>query len=251
MPIGTLPIVPYNAPITQNARKLQSTNQYFNQLHPLRNVTVHDDTDMRLLSEDPFFLLTNLFTTSALSSAQLLNYLSESITECRTIDTELLNVKLERLRHSVSIIHRVELSITENLHWIRQGGSAEWPKARTTETSARKTLLQCRLQEDHEHLLQRCSIMRRDCESATSLLVSCSQLLCAKQGIAQASEVRHLTKLATFFLPLGFAATAFGMNIKELQCFPSLWVFVLVAMCMSLFTITVIYIPSRKRKNLP
>ena len=258
MPIGTLPIVPYNAPITQNqlgykgrrdSRDTQSTSSFYGQFHPLRNVVVQDDIDMRLLSEDPFFLLASLFSTSALSFVQLLNYLSESIAECRTIDAELLNVKLERLRHCVSIIHRIELSLTENLHWIKQGGCVEWPQARSTDTSTRKALLQQKLHEDHEHLLQRCSIMRRDCESATSLLVSYSQLLCAEQGIVQATEVHHLTKLASFFVPLGFAASAFSMNIRELRGFPSVWVFAVVAVGISLVTFAVLYWSSRGTKK--
>ncbi|KAF2806255.1 uncharacterized protein BDZ99DRAFT_465902 [Mytilinidion resinicola] len=195
---------------------------------------------MRLLLEDPFFLLASLLTTVALSFVQLLNYLSENIAEYRTINTELLNVKLERLRHSVSI-HRIELSLTENLHWIQQGCCVEWPKAASAETSSRKALLQRKLHEDHEHLLQRCSIMRRDCESAASLLLSYSQLMCAEQGISQADEVHRLTKLAYFFVPLGFVTSAFGMNIKELQKFPSLCVFAIAAVSISSVSFAAMY----------
>ena len=258
-PIGTLPIVPYNAPLTQSQLEYQGRrdsqetecgSRSSGQFHPLRNVVVQDNIDMRLLSEDPFFLLASLLTTSALSFVQLLNYLSESIAECRTINTALLNFKLGRLRHCMSIIHRIELSLTENLHWIKQGGSVKWPKARSADTAARKTLLQQQLCKDHEHLLQRCSIMRRDCESATFLPVSYSQLLCAEQGIAQAAEVHRLTKLASFFVPLGFVASTFSMNINELQNHPSVWVFFVIAIGISSATFAIIYWSSRQTKKL-
>lgn len=258
IPATTLPIVPYNAPITKNsveykgqhdARGIQSTSSVYGQFHPLRNVIAQDDIDMRLLLEDPFFLLASLFPMSVLSFVQLLNYLSESIVECRTIDAKLLDVKLERLRHDVAIIHRIELSLTENLYWIKQGGCANWPKAASTETSTRKALIQKKLREDHEYLLARCSIMRRDCESATSLLVSYSQLLCAEEGISQAAEVHQLTKLASLFVPLGVVTSAFGMNVKELDKMPSIWVFAIFAVCISLASFAVMYWSSWKRKK--
>jgi hypothetical protein len=43
----------------------------------------NDETDMLLLSSDPFFLLASLFTKSALSFSQLLNYLSVSVARYR------------------------------------------------------------------------------------------------------------------------------------------------------------------------
>jgi hypothetical protein len=193
---------------------------------------------MQLLSEDPFFLLASLFTTSALSFVQLLNYLSVSITEGRSTEISLLDVKLERLRHCVRIIYRVESALAENLQWVAQGGCSTWPKARPgTNTAARKEALQTRLRTDHEALQRRCVIMRQDCESAMVFLVSYSQLLCGEQGIAQAGEVARLTKLASFFVPLAFVTSVFGMNVKELQeNFPSIFVFVVAAVVISLAT---------------
>jgi Mg2+ and Co2+ transporter CorA len=199
---------------------------------------VHDETDLQLLSEDPFFLIASLFTTSALSFVQLLNYLSVSIAECRSTESALLDVKLERLRHCVSIIYRVEFALAENLRWIARGGCSTWPRAQPgTDTAVRKEALQTTLQTDHEALQQRCVIMRRDCESATMFLVSYSQLQCAERGIAQASEIQRLTKLASFFVPLASVTSAFGMNVKELQQhFPSIWVFSATAVVISVAT---------------
>ncbi|KAI1391823.1 uncharacterized protein F4822DRAFT_106251 [Hypoxylon trugodes] len=272
--VGTVPIVPYNAPITPKpfeyhhaARNTspssspslppENTNNHnrsgcsssaasFGQLHPPRNIVVHDEIDMRLLSEDPFYLLACLFTTSALSFVQLLNYLSVSVSECRSTEISLLNVKLERLRHCVRIIHRVESALDENMHWIIQGGCASWPRVRPgTDTAARKAALQTRLRTDHEALHQRCIIMRQECDSAMLFLVDYSQLLCGERGIAQEGEVHGLNKLASFFVPLAFVATLFGMNVKELQGNSvSLWTFVTVAVVVSAATYATIFWPT-------
>lgn len=154
MPVGTLPIVPYNAPITQNnleyngrrdSRETQSTRGSYGQFYPLRNIVVQDDIDMRLLSEDPFFLLASLSTTSALSFVQLLNYLSESIAESGTTDTEMLEVELERLQHSTSIIHhpsyrtvahgKPALDQTRRLRRVAQGSFYRYFNAQGTPTT--------------------------------------------------------------------------------------------------------------------
>ncbi|OQU96853.1 hypothetical protein CLAIMM_02878 [Cladophialophora immunda] len=240
-PIGTVPIVPYNAPITsepfhrrlaarQSSRegspsplpspdnKTSINGPSFSQLHPLRNIVVHDETDMQLLSEDPFFLIASLFTTSALSFVQLLNYLPRDLP-------------------------RVEFALAENLRWIAQGGCSTWPRAQPgTDTMVRKEALQTTLRTDHEALQQRCVIMRRDCESATMFLVSYSQLQCAERSTAQASEIQRLTKLALFFVPLAFVTSAFGMNVKELQQhFPSIWVFSATAVVISVATYSAMF----------
>ncbi|KAI1740717.1 hypothetical protein F4680DRAFT_417589 [Xylaria scruposa] len=266
--VGTVPIVPYNAPITSSpldygrasccppseADTLYFSNNNndnnnnmaaasFSQLHPPRSIVVYDEIDMRLMSEDPFFLLASLFTTSALSFVQLLNYLSVSIAECRSTNIALLNVALERLRHCVRIIHGVESALSENLHWISRGGCGTWPRTRSgTDTASRKEQLQARLRADHEALQQRCVIMRQDCESAMVFLVSYSQLLCGEQGIAQAGEIHRLTKLASFFVPLAFVTSAFGMNVKELQeTLLSFWVFIVAAVVVSAATYTAMF----------
>ncbi|KAF5706317.1 hypothetical protein FMUND_11682 [Fusarium mundagurra] len=216
--VGAVPIVPHNKPITSEScdwnigigeNSMNNTNgssnrhergsgaiplsPAFSQLHPSRNIVVHDEADMELLSEDPFFLLASLFTTSALSFMQLLNYLSVSINEDHSMEVDLLDIKLERLRNCVRIIHRVEAALVENLQWIAQGGCSTWPRARPGMSAAtRKQAVQSRLRTDHEALQQKCIVMRQDCELAMAFLVSYSQLLCGERGIAQAEEVARL-----------------------------------------------------------
>ncbi|KAF5629910.1 insecticidal toxin complex [Fusarium tjaetaba] len=186
--VGTVPIVPYNKPITAEScdwnigisessmnNRNGSSNRHergsdafplspaFSQLHPSRSIVVHDEADMELLSEDPFFLLASLFTTSALSFMQLLNYLSLSINEDHSLEVDLLDIKLERLRNHVRIIHRVEAALAENLQWIAQGGCSTWPRARTGMSAAiRKEAVQNKLRTDHEALRQKCAVMRQD-----------------------------------------------------------------------------------------
>ncbi|KAF5656576.1 hypothetical protein FCIRC_13585 [Fusarium circinatum] len=148
--VGTVPIVPYNKPITAESCDwnigISENSITFSQLHPARNSVVHDEADMELLSEDPFFLLTSLFTTYALSFMQLLNYLSVSINEDHSMEVDLLDIKLERLRNCVRIKHRVEAALAENLQSTAQGGCSTWPRAGPGMSAAiRKQVVQSQL----------------------------------------------------------------------------------------------------------
>ncbi|KAF9765339.1 hypothetical protein IL306_002427 [Fusarium sp. DS 682] len=280
--VGTVPIVPYNKPIIAEAYQCQpasrqprpdggmghplssenSSNdqdisdghgrrisvspspQSFGQLHPPRNIIVHDKADMDLLSEDPFFLLASLFTTSALSFTQLLNYMSKSINKDRSTEVDLIKVKLERFQNRIEIIHRVEAALAENLHWIVQGGCSTWPRVSPeTTAAARKLAVQTKLRIDHEMLQQRFIVLRQDCESAKASLLGYSQLLSGERSTTQAGEVGRLTKLAVFFVPLSFATSAFGMNVEELsdRKVPPLYVFAVVAVLTLMATYAIIF----------
>lgn len=253
MPVGTLPIIQHNASSimqnnTQNTKRASWDS--LAQFHPLKNVVLKDDTDRRLLLADPFFLLSSLLTTSALSFNHLLSFLADSIADSQTVSSTQLEVKLERLRHYARTIDRIESRLSETTPLISRGGCPGWPRAppppETTDPQLheRKAALQRQLRADHVQLMRRCALMRRKCESATSLLVSYLQLLSSERGIAQAAELHRLSKLASFFVPLGFVASAFGMNIHELRSFPSVWVFVAVALAVSLTTFGAMYLSS-------
>lgn len=243
-PIGTVTLVPFNALVDGSPRPQESQNKVWvraadlDKFHPLKNVIVKDKIDMQLLCSDPFFLLCSALTVSALSWAQLLNFMTESIPQYSTVKAEQLNLTLERLRYYIGIIHRIEELLCESLYLIKQGGCSTWPKAAGQELTTRKYHLQMQVQRDYERLQMRCSSLARECESQINQLVSCSQLVAAERGVVQAAQVHKLTRLAAFFIPLGFVATVFGMNVIQMQDQP-MWRFIATAIGVSALTLVV------------
>lgn len=242
-PVGTLPLIPFNVPLRWSSSDSEvlgdATLKDLDQFHPLKHIHVRDDVDFGLLQQDPFFLYASLLTMSAMSWNQLLNYMSSNILEYQIVEAKNLGASLERLKYYVGIFHAMEQKIAEGACWVSNGGCPSWPRVdpQAKDLIARKEQIKSQLEADHAHLKQRCAMLARDCESATTLLVSMSQLVSSERGTTQAEEVHHITRLASFFVPISFVATTFSMNVSELHVEPSVWKFVITAASVSCATL--------------
>jgi hypothetical protein len=238
-PIGSLSSVPLNTPAAEG-QKEDEAPACLDQYHPLKNIWVRDQVDDDFMRSDPFFLLGSVLATSVLSWARVLNLTAECVAECQEVQADELNATLDRLRHYVAMVHRIEETLTEKIPWIEQGGCVTWPKATGKEVLERKMKLQEHLLLDYKRLLKRCETITRDCESATGLLVSYSQLIASERSNQQASEVTRLSKLASFFVPFASVASIFGMNVRELDEKPPVYQFAILAIGVSILTLVVL-----------
>ncbi|KAJ5160566.1 uncharacterized protein N7482_007570 [Penicillium canariense] len=229
-PNGVVPLIPYNLPVERSAPVPVSpqadygVSGYLDQFHPLKNIVFTDEVDAQLMQEDPFFLLATVLTTSFLSWSQTLNFLARSIAECQNqlrFDQNQLQFQLGQLRQHVVTISRVKEILSENEHIIKEGGCSSWPRAASDSTLKRKSLIQRQLLADHTGIMQRCSLLIDQCESATTVLVSFAQLVVSEKGIMNANEVNQLTKMASIFIPMSFITGVFGMNVREWDPLPS------------------------------
>ncbi|OJD15803.1 hypothetical protein AJ78_03983 [Emergomyces pasteurianus Ep9510] len=59
----------------------------------------------------------------------------------------------------------------------------------------------------------------------------------SRKSIEQAETVKRLTVLAFLYIPLSCVCAAFGMNIREMEPHPSIWVFAAVAVCVTIVTL--------------
>lgn len=247
--MGSFPLIPFGSPM-YNSDELENTFKELDQHHPLKNVFVRDEIDMALLHADPFFLLGSILSTVAQSWTPILNLMNECISEFHSAKVTEINPLLETLRQYVGILNRVEEILSEGLRWIEQGGCESWPSASEEPLRERKQSFQKLLQADFETLQKRCLAITRDCESATNLLVSYSQLVSSERGVDQAAQVHSLTKLASVFVPVSFAATLFGMNVKELKDNPSVWNYAVLAGCLAVVTLLALNWDLTKRKAI-
>ncbi|RDW64001.1 hypothetical protein BP5796_10503 [Coleophoma crateriformis] len=80
-------------------------------------------------------------------------------------------------------------------------------------------------------LSQRIDDMLGKLQTTSSSLTSNMALLDSRRSIAEAQAVTKLTELAFFFIPLSFAATLFGMQVKPLGGPASLSIFFALGIC--------------------
>ena len=230
---GSRPVVPYGA----SADVLTSCDETFysalDQLHPLKHVLVADDVDLELLHTDPFFLFSGTMGVCAATWAQLLSFLETTTKDFQNFETDRLSFTLKQLQYTMNLVSRVDGLCSEYLTFVQQGGCTSWPKAATPETVQRKATLQSQLVSEYSSLKKRCDRIARSCELASNMLVSFAQLKDAEKGIEQTRQVHRLSQLAFAFLPLSFASSVFGMNVKELDPAPSVWKFILVGILLA------------------
>jgi Mg2+ and Co2+ transporter CorA len=213
-PTGTTP----GSPKPGSPALHQSEEHNHDQFHPLRRIILSDEIDAELLKTDPFFLLASVLRTSLLSWCQLLNLIGEKVSQAQNqleLTYEELELDLIQLRYHMQIIHAANENLSESLKMVERGGCPEWPQARSDAAKARKKDIQEQLRIDYLHVMDRCSLMIRQCTSSSAVLVGFAQLTTAEKGSQQAAEIHSLTRLATVFIPLSFSASVFGMNVTE------------------------------------
>ncbi|KAL8675631.1 MAG: hypothetical protein Q9224_007455, partial [Gallowayella concinna] len=87
------------------------------------------------------------------------------------------------------------------------------------------------LLEDYEDLLARCSELSARCTTALDVTMNKALILESQKAIEQSERLKKLSLLATFFIPLSFTSSLFGMNFKVFgQGDLSIWLYAAVAL---------------------
>jgi len=92
------------------------------------------------------------------------------------------------------------------------------------------------LREDYEQLHIRCIDLSRMCTQGINLAMNKAAIEESRKAIEQSERLKKLTLLATFFIPLTFSASLFGMNIDLLgQNGVRFWWFFVLCVPITLF----------------
>ena len=84
--------------------------------------------------------------------------------------------------------------------------------------------------ENYTDLLSRCLDLVARCNAGMNIMMNRSVVLESRKAIEQTDRVKKLTLLATFFIPLSFTASLFGMNFQVFgQGRLGIWLFPTVA----------------------
>ena len=73
------------------------------------------------------------------------------------------------------------------------------------------------LMEDYEELYVRCVDLSQMCTRGITLAMNKATIDESRKGIEQSERLKRLTVLATFFIPLSFCSSLFGMNLDILS----------------------------------
>ena len=237
-PAHFIPVIPYNRSESPNNNKGAATSSS-HPYHPVNDLYGEDEGDIELLRQDPFFILSRLFSLAGRSWSPVLNYLDEDIeacASCPTTDETQLSAALEQLQFNAGLIVRYKGFLEEDYHVIEKGGDESWPKASDFALQERLIKVQVSLKKDYDSLLARCTRLASRCEVSSRILVGAMQLLEAKKGIDQAKQVHNLTRLAFIFIPLTFVSGVFGMNVSTFKDYPPLWIYFAVAIPLTLLS---------------
>ena len=91
--------------------------------------------------------------------------------------------------------------------------------------------------ENYTELLSRCLDLLSRCNAGMNIMMNRSVVLESRKAIEQTDRVKKLTFLATFFIPLSFTASLFGMNFQVFgQGHLGIWIFPTVAAPITLLT---------------
>ena len=89
--------------------------------------------------------------------------------------------------------------------------------------------------DDYDDLLERCTRLSSLVTSAMNTEMNRAMILESRRGIEQTERMKKLTMLATYFIPLSFTASLFGMNFAVLgQGDLPMWWYVVLAVPLTL-----------------
>jgi Mg2+ and Co2+ transporter CorA len=172
----------------------------------------------KVMSEDPFYAVHEIFHLCAVSESQFLNTLESKVAAdvAQELNPEknvspanmiyfqgLLDARADRLRRTITAIKaQLEFPWTRSL--ATEPTLSQLPKNQT----AAQTLL-----ADYKDLLNRAEILSNRCKSRLNILMNRAGIVESNKAIQQAKEVTKLTRLAFVFIPLSFTSSFFGMNL--------------------------------------
>ncbi|KAL8946871.1 MAG: hypothetical protein Q9222_006791 [Ikaeria aurantiellina] len=171
----------------------------------------------KVMREDPFYALSEIFNFVAASEMQFLTAVERHL-GLGSSDLQEYFEQPSLSGHADLLFFRNLLedhvnNITETYTFIKNRSTLKWP--RSSANLAQRAALQ--LEIDFEALLERARLMRSRCEREINVLMSKAQLAEAKRGIVKTKKALTLTVLATILLPGTATATVFGMNFVQFE----------------------------------
>lgn len=182
-------------------------------------------------AKDPFYLLNELFQQDASCERQILDLIAHKIknhtigVDSNMIEADDYKILRSELLHFQSFLEDYVENLQNKIDVIRRRGGTSWSRPvedHVTQITNSATSL---LMEDFEYLLKRANNLLVKIERSISLTMSIAGIEDARRGIEQNTTIFRFTVVASFYIPLSFTTSFFGMNFDELSKGLSLWIF--------------------------
>jgi hypothetical protein len=170
-------------------------------------------TSASAIEQEPYLLVGRILQLATMSLAKVVFVMEEDVTCCQQAKATESAAASTQLKFTLALLDRLRTYVTDNLSIVQD-------QTRLHNLSAFKDL-----KKDLDYLLARIEILSNRCNRITDTLLSTMSILESQKSIEQSQQVNKLTRLAFVYIPLSFISSVFGMNVKEIQTNPPMWVF--------------------------
>jgi hypothetical protein len=192
-------------------------------------------TGASAIKQEPYLLVGRILQLATMSLAKVIQVMEEDVTACQQAEATESAAASTQLKFTLALLKSMRTYVTDNLLIVR-----DQPRVHHLSTFKE-------LKTDLEYLLARIEIISGRCNRMTDILLSTMSILESQKSIEQSEQVNKLTRLAFVYIPLSFISSIFGMNVKEIQVNPSIWVFFLTAIVFTSLWVCVVSWQNIKR----
>ena len=195
----------------------------------------------KVMREDPFYALSEIFDFVAVSEMHFLtaieNHLDRRSGSLQDVFAGPSLSVHDDLLYFRNILEDHVNSIERTNGFIKTRHTLRWPRS----NSDKAQVAALRIELDYEALLTRARHLRNRCERDIGVIMNKAQLSQAKPGISETKQQLKLTVLAAIFLPVTATGTIFGMNFVIFRSTSAgLWVWILTTILLMMASLVAI-----------
>jgi Mg2+ and Co2+ transporter CorA len=180
------------------------------------------------IKQEPYLLVGRILQLATLSLAKVIHVMEEDVYYIQQVRATESAEASSQLKFTPALLDRLRTYVTDNLSIVQ-----DQPRLHNLSTFKD-------LKKDLDYSLARIEILDTKCNTITDTLLSTISILESQKSIEQSQQVNKLTRLAFFYVPLSFISSVFGMNVKEIQANPSIWVFFVTAIAFTFLSVCVV-----------
>lgn len=169
--------------------------------------------DVEIMQNDAFYALTELFTFFIAAEDQVLKTVESTMTKVTDlVDSNESDINAPLQNQQFLEDHILHLKTA--LEFVKRRGSPTWPKvSASTNQKATAAAAAVSLEQDLEYLLQRAEYLRLRSERTLAMAMNIANI--AEARVVQGQNLHKFTVVASFYIPLSFVTSFFGMNFTE------------------------------------
>ena len=194
----------------------------------------------KVMREDPFYALSEIFDFVAVSEMQFLTAIENHLDRrSRSLQDVFAGPSLsvhDDLLYFRNILEDHVNSIERTNEFIKTRHMLRWPRS----NSDKAQVAALRIELDYEALLTRARHLRNRCERDIGVIMNKAQLSQAKPGVLETKRNLKLTVLAAVFLPITATSTILEMNFVNFRSTSEgVWVWMLTTILLMMVSLVV------------